>query len=225
MKNNRYPVNDIYYTIQGEGVYTGQPAVFLRLHGCAVGCPFCDTKETWDFETSLEQERISDILGANGKHAYLSGSEINAYICREFPKAIWVVVTGGEPAQYPLKALVTALHDGGLKVAIETSGTELGFVDAGFDWITVSPKIGMPGGKTIKPTAIAAADEIKHVVGKQAHIDQLDQLLAEMPPKKGATICLQPMSLSPKATELAIQTVKQRGWRLSIQTHKYIQVP
>lgn len=225
MKNNRYPVNDIYYTIQGEGCLTGVPAVFLRLHGCAVACPFCDTKETWDFVEGTEQESIDSVLGANGNHVYVSGSEINAYICAHYPQASWVVITGGEPAQYPLKALVTALHDGGFKVAIETSGTETGHIGAELDWITVSPKIDMPGGKLIQAPAILSADEIKHVIGKQSHIDQLDQLLIDMPQKESVTICLQPMSLSEKATALAIQTAKSRNWRLSLQTHKFVHIP
>lgn len=225
MKNNRFPVNDIYYTIQGEGCLTGVPAVFLRLHGCPVACPFCDTKETWVLDPENEKNTLTDGLGINNLYSYQSGSEINAYITEHFRFAQWVVITGGEPAQYPLKSLVTALHDGGYKVAIETSGTECGHLDAGFDWITVSPKMNMPGGKRIQIQTLETANEIKQVVGKQADLDKLDGLLSTCTLPESVTICLQPMSQSIKATELCIETAKKKAWRLSIQVHKYLNLP
>lgn len=220
-----YKVNDIYGCIQGEGVQTGVPMVLLRLHGCPVGCSFCDTKETWTVESSREQVNIADALGVNTKWANLSASEIAAYIAQTFSAFRWVLVTGGEPAVQDLEALVNALHDAGYKVALETSGTAIGHLPAPFDWVCVSPKIDMPGGLPILADAIATADEIKMVIGRQADLDKLDNLLTDFPTKDNVTVCLQPISQSERATQLCIETVQSRNWRLSIQTHKYIGLP
>lgn len=223
MNNNRYPINDVYPCIQGEGVQTGVPMVLLRFQGCAVGCPFCDTKETWDVKPDLEQQTIEAALGTNERYATQSPSELNKYFTDCYPSFKWVLVTGGEPAQYRLIPLVSALHDGGRQVAIETSGTEAGHLDAGFDWVCVSPKLYMPGKKRVLPEVIATADEIKFVVGRERDLDYLEQLLTLAKPKASAQICLQPMSTDPKATALCIETVQARGWRLSLQTHKFTQ--
>jgi 7-carboxy-7-deazaguanine synthase len=220
-----YPVNDCYTCIQGEGVQTGVAMVLLRLHGCAVGCPWCDTKETWDFDDSQHVEILAQALGPNSKYASVTPAAITDYIREHHLGPGWVMLTGGEPAQYDLKPLVAALHQAGYKVALETSGTETGHLGAGLDWVCVSPKINMPGGKTVQPETLSTADEIKHVVGKQSDIDRLDSLLADVELKPGVQICLQPVSLSPKATQLCIDTVQARGWRLSIQTHKLLHLP
>jgi 7-carboxy-7-deazaguanine synthase len=82
-------------------------------------------------------------------------------------------VTGGEPAQYGLRPLVGALKAKGCRAVLETSGTDAGHFDAGSDWVCVSPKSNMPGGKVVRPEALAGADEIKHVVGRQRDIDDL----------------------------------------------------
>jgi 7-carboxy-7-deazaguanine synthase len=88
--------------------------------------------------------------------------------------------------------------------------------------VCVPPKLNMPGGKVVRLEALAGADEIKHVVGRPRDIDELDALLAGRPLKPNVQICLQPVSLSRKATELCIETVPARGWRLSVQIHKYL---
>jgi len=222
---NKYPVNDVYYTIQGEGVLTGTPAIFLRLHGCPVGCPFCDTKETWEMTAQDEVDSIDAAHSAPEAYSWQGTEEIVSYLNQRWLNAGWVVITGGEPALYDLKELVSALQADGKKVAIETSGTANGHVDAGFDWVTVSPKINMPGKLAILPEAMATANEIKHVIGRQRDIDALDNLLENCPPQANTTICLQPISQSEKATALAIDVAKERNWRLSIQVHKYIAIP
>lgn len=219
-----YPVNNIYTCIQGEGVQTGVAMVLVRLHGCAVGCPWCDTKETWAFAPADERPTLPEVMGQNGRFTWADSATIAAYIAQHHPGPRWVLLTGGEPADYRLDTLVKTLHEKGYQVAIETSGTALGHVTAACDWVCVSPKIGMPGGKQVLAEAVASADEIKHVVGKAADIDQLDHLIATMPLKHTAVICLQPISQSRKATDLCIETVQSRGWRLSIQMHKYIGV-
>jgi 7-carboxy-7-deazaguanine synthase len=199
--------------------------VLLRLHGCAVGCPWCDTRNTWTFDKANERATLADALGDTPRYTYMDASAIADYIVNKRPGPKWVLVSGGEPAQYPLKELVEALHVRGYKAALETSGTETGHLDAAFDWVCVSPKIGMPGGKTIQPAAITSADEIKHVVGLPRDIETLDTLLRESTLKPSVQICLQPVSMSPKATQLCIDMVQKRGWRLSVQVHKYLKLP
>lgn len=219
-----YPVNDLYTCVQGEGVQTGVAMVLLRLHGCAVGCPFCDTQETWLVDAANEVKTMAAAAGANARYVYLSAAQIARLIQTNHPGPKWVLVTGGEPAQYDCGPLVAAIHQMGLKVALETSGTETGHVNAGFDWVCVSPKMNMPGGKVIRPEALAVADEVKHVVGRPRDIEALDALLTAVPLKDDVQICLQPMSVSQKATALCLEVVQKRGWRLSVQTHKYIGV-
>lgn len=223
-KISLYPVNDCYTCIQGEGVQTGVAMVLLRLQGCAVGCPWCDTKETWAFDQTQEVTTLDDALGGNTRYMVMGVESIVQHIVENHPGPKWVLVTGGEPAQYNLKPLVVALHQAGYKVALETSGTETGHIGAGFDWVCVSPKLNMPGGKVVKGEALASADEIKHVVGRQQDIDNLDRLLAAHPVSPEVQICLQPVSLSQKATDLCFAVVQARGWRLSLQTHKFIGV-
>lgn len=215
-----YRVNDIYSCIQGEGVQTGVPMALLRLHGCGVGCPWCDTKETWHTDQQNRADTLSDALGATPLWCELSGSEIAAYLRQTYSNLSWVLLTGGEPAEQDLQALCYALHDAGFKVALESSGTALGLFNADIDWVCISPKVNMPGGKQILPAALQRADEVKHVVGKPKDIEVLEGLLQYVRPK--TVICLQPVSQSEKATQLCIRTVMERGWRLSVQMHKYI---
>lgn len=216
-----YLVNNIYPSVQGEGVMSGQPMIILRLHGCAVGCSFCDTQNTWRIDDKHEVETIEECLGDTPYFTRQSASQINYYLRRHYPNIEWIMLTGGEPADQDLVGLVNALHDGGYKILLETSGTAEGHMNADIDWVCVSPKINMPGGKTVLPHVVAAADEIKHVVGIQKHIDQLDDLLSSIGEFEGI-VSLQPMSVSVNATKLCYETVLARGWRLSIQTHKYI---
>ena len=220
--NNRYAVNDIYPAIQGEGVQTGVPMVLLRLHGCGVGCPFCDTRETWHFNPAYEVPTLPAALGTNERYTRIEAEPLADTIKAQYPALKWVLITGGEPADQPLRALVDALHARGYKIAIETSGTAIGHIDAGIDWICVSPKIGMPGGRTLESAAIASADEIKMVIGRDRDIERLEQLISLYPMKESVQICVQPMSTSPRATDLCIEMAQLKGWRLSVQVHKYI---
>lgn len=215
-------VNDVYSSIQGEGCLAGTPMVILRLHGCGVGCPWCDTKETWEIDPDYRKSTIFEASGQNAYYSEQNAVDIALYIFDHFPGIEWVLLTGGEPADRPLTELVSRLHGIGKKVAIETSGTALGHVAAGIDWVCVSPKINQPGGRVIIPAAVMEADEIKMVIGKQSDIEKLDMFLRLNMLKEGCTICLQPVSQSKRATDLCIQTVMERGWRLSLQTHKYI---
>ena len=91
-------------------------------------------------------------------------------------------------------------------------------------WVTVSPKLDMPGGYLVRADAMARANEIKHPIAMQKHIDALDALLAHNPVREDVQICLQPISQRPRATELAMQTCIARNWRLSVQLHKYLNI-
>lgn len=220
-----YPVNDLYATLQGEGCQTGVPMVLLRLHGCPVGCPFCDTKETWTVDPTLRVETFAAAAGANGHYVEATPQQIATEVRKVGGHGIkWVMLTGGEPALHALYPLVAALHEADYKVAIETSGTALGHVTAHCDWVCVSPKMHMPGGRPVLPRALEIADEIKQVVGNEKDIYRLEGLLSTCILKTDVTICLQPMSQSPKATDICMKTCQARGWRLSLQMHKYIDV-
>jgi 7-carboxy-7-deazaguanine synthase len=221
----KYPVNDIYPCIQGEGCQTGLAMIMLRLHGCPVGCPWCDTKETWSIGDRQHCRRtINEVLGANVLWCEVEASDLVHYISSlmNCGGTKWVLVSGGEPALNNLGPLVRELHLHGYKAAIETSGTALGHVAAGFDWITVSPKIDMPGGYGLKARAFEGASEVKFPVGKPDDIENLDRLIQRGIIQAGTTICLQPLSLSPRATRLCEETARHRGWRLSVQVHKLL---
>ena len=219
-----YPVNEVFETIQGEGTFTGVPALFVRLQGCPVGCAWCDTKQTWDV---LEQNKVApeDVIAVDGTIGRWSNhtgqSLLSAFNKRGFT-AKHVVITGGEPCLYDLTQLTSDFINAGYSVQIETSGTfEVNCHDN--SWVTVSPKINMKGGYKVLKSALERANEIKHPVATQNHVDELDALLEGIE-LTGKTICLQPISQKVRATELAMKVCIARNWRLSIQTHKYLNI-
>lgn len=215
-------LNDVYVSVHGEGVMSGTPMVIIRLQGCGVGCPWCDTKETWTVDDANCVGEIEDVVKEKSKWTSAMPLEI-ARKAREIgPNIKWALVTGGEPAEQPLFWLVQELHDVGFKAALETSGSAGGFSDCGFDWICISPKIDMPGGKTFDPYLLRYADEIKKVVASQQDIDNLESMVASAPLKRGCVVSLQPVSKNEKATKLCVAACQDRGWNLSIQIHRYI---
>lgn len=131
-----------------------------------------------------------------------------------------VVITGGEPCMFDLRPLCTLLHDKGYSTQIETSGT-FEILAPKETWVTVSPKINMRGGYKVLSSAMARADEIKHPVAMQKHIEELERLFKDtnIEPK---LVYLQPISQKAKATKLAIDNCKAKNWRLSVQVHKYL---
>ena len=217
-------VNELFYSVQGEGRFTGTPAVFVRLQGCRCQCPWCDTKFTW----KLGRENgvtLSEILEKSDRPGYatVSEEELASHIAATWPQAPMVVVTGGEPCLFDLTAFCRLIEAQGRLVQIETSGTEpVRVTDS--TYVTVSPKHGMPGGREVLPEALGRADEVKMVVGCQEDIETLDALLAHVRP--GARLSLQPLSSEAGATALCFETVLERGSRyhLSLQTHKFINV-
>ena len=216
-----FGVNEVFETIQGEATWTGTPAVFVRLQGCEVGCPWCDTKHTWALNPALETSanRMLAKTGDSPSYARLSSLEITNIVARFDAKH--VVITGGEPCDYDLRDLVEDLRKARRTVQIETSGTSQ--VLAGAAWVTVSPKINMPGGRKVRADAVERANEIKMPVGKESDVEALKAFLA-LHPSVGGVVWLQPLSQSPKATKLCVEAATKNGWRLSLQTHKYLGV-
>jgi len=227
-------VNEIFETIQGEGSFTGTPSIFVRLQGCPVGCPWCDTQHTWDV---LPDKRISAdiiLLKSADSPTYFetSSSGLLALLAEQKYTANHVVITGGEPCMYDLIELTSAAIDKGFSVQIETSGTyEVKCHPE--TWVTVSPKINMKAGMPILTQAMRRANEIKHPIAMQKHVDELDALLKSegMPTRLTNAknsghplVYLQPISQQQRATELAISTCIERNWRLSVQLHKYLGV-
>lgn len=220
----RYPVNEVFATVQGEGAYTGTPSVFIRLQACDVGCPWCDTKHTWELERMDHVERRAVLLKderATRAWAWFHVEHLLEALAA-WPAVRHVVITGGEPCRYDLRPLTSALLATGRTVQIETSGTEPIQVDDGA-WVTVSPKLDMPGGKEVLPDALARANEVKHPVGRPLDVQRLVERVAPHA-ARNAVFWLQPLSQSPSATRLCVTESLARGFRVSIQTHKYLGV-
>ncbi|AXV34776.1 MULTISPECIES: 7-carboxy-7-deazaguanine synthase QueE [Aeromonas] len=220
-----YPINEIFQTIQGEGVFTGLPAIFVRLQGCPVGCPWCDTRHTWVVDPAREVgvQEVLDCSNESDGWSKMSTEQILASFQQLGYQARHVVITGGEPCLYDLQDLSAALIEAGYQVQIETSGTsEIQTHEQ--TWVTVSPKINMKGGLPVLVSALERANEIKHPVATERHVEELDALLATASLRENVVIALQPISQKPRATQLAMATCIARNWRLSIQTHKYLDI-
>ena len=220
-----YPINEIFQTIQGEGVFTGLPAIFVRLQGCPVGCPWCDTRHTWVVDPAREVgiQAVLDCSNESDGWSKMSTEQILASFQQLGYQARHVVITGGEPCLYDLQDLSAALIEAGYQVQIETSGTsEIQTHEQ--TWVTVSPKINMKGGLPVLVSALERANEIKHPVATERHVEELDALLATARLRENVVIALQPISQKPRATQLAMAVCIERNWRLSIQTHKYLEI-
>lgn len=195
------PVMESFYTIQGEGHYAGTPAYFIRLGGCDVGCHWCDVKESWD-ASQFDWIHVNDIIA----EARQSGAQL-------------VVVTGGEPLMYDLSALTQLLKVYGLQSNIETSGAyEL---SGQWGWICFSPK----KFKAPKDVFYTSAHELKVVVYNKSDIKWAEQHGDRM--HSGAQLYLQPeWSKEKEVTPLIVDYVKSNPrWKISLQTHKYMQIP
>jgi 7-carboxy-7-deazaguanine synthase len=195
-----FPVMEYFYSIQGEGVYTGQPAFFVRLGGCDVGCVWCDVKDSWDADKHPKKS-IAFLLDEAKKH----------------PSRI-LILTGGEPAMYDLTQITQAFKKEGFRVHIETSGAYELVGD--FDWVTFSPK------KFKAPIAIAAiqADELKVVVLNKSDIGWAEEHQKMVPDT--CKLYLQPEWDKREVTEKIIfdYVLKNPNWFVSLQTHKYLGV-
>ncbi|USX11503.1 7-carboxy-7-deazaguanine synthase [Oxalobacteraceae bacterium OTU3CAMAD1] len=209
-----YSIKEIFYTLQGEGAHAGRPAVFCRFSGCNLWtgresdragavCQFCDT----------------DFVGTDGEGGgkFKTPEELAAAIDALWPAAYpaskYVVFTGGEPLLQLDAALIAAMHAVGFTIAIETNGTLP--VPDGVDWICVSPKMG-------STLVVTKGSEIKVV------IPQTGQDLAAYEQLDFENFYVQAMDgpLAEFNTKLAIETCKRNPkWKLSLQTHKLLQIP
>ncbi|WP_338884558.1 MULTISPECIES: 7-carboxy-7-deazaguanine synthase QueE [Xenorhabdus] len=220
-----YPINEIFQTLQGEGVFTGVPSVFVRLQGCPVGCSWCDTKHTWEKEADKQQPMENILLKSQESDLWgaASAKQLLSIFTRQGYSAKHIVITGGEPCLYDLRPLTETLESEGYQCQIETSGTHA-IKCSDKTWVTVSPKVKMRGGYRVLPDAIKRADEIKHPVGRQRDIEALDELLTMLDGNPTPLIALQPISQKEDATRLCIETCIARNWRFSMQTHKYLNI-
>lgn len=194
------PLMEDFYTIQGEGAHTGKAAYFIRTAGCDVKCWWCDVKESWD-ESSHPKERVGDIVG----RAVQSGAPI-------------AVITGGEPLLHNLNALTLRLREEGLKVHIETSGSSP--LSGWLDWVTLSPKRFKKPLEEIFPYV----DELKVVVLTRKDLAWAEEMASKCP--KSTRLLLQPEWDTPSSVPLIVEYVKKNpGWGISLQSHKFLNVP
>ena len=225
--NGTLPVVESFHSLQGEGAHAGRSAFFIRLAGCSVGCPWCDTKHSWTSqghqEIPLQQlARETATAASNG--------------------AAFVVLTGGEPLHHNIDLLCADLRratanlpEGPLPIHLETSGVNP--LSGAPDWITLSPKRHAPP----HPQLLAACQELKVVVHSEADLQFAESMAAEAltartkaqtcsnpttdQPARELLLMLQPGWDNREAQRLAINYVQAHpNWRLSVQTHKWLMV-
>lgn len=202
------PVMEHFYTLQGEGYHQGRAAYFVRLAGCDVGCVWCDVKESWDKNKypSLSVQQIIDTIQSNTP-------------LHQSPKKNLVVITGGEPLMHNLIDLTTALQSAGYETNIETSGSHP--MSGQWDWICLSPK----KFKAPLPEIIPLANELKIIIFNSSDFDWAEKYAALVNPS--CKLYLQPeWEKASIITPSIVEYVKQNPqWELSLQIHKYINVP
>lgn len=197
----RLPVMEHFYTLQGEGFHQGKAAYFIRLAGCDVGCVWCDVKESWDADKHPIYE-VSSLINEVKKTA-----------------AQIVVITGGEPLLQNLDELTKELQFAGLKTHIETSGSSP--LSGNWDWICLSPK----KFKAPLPAILPLVNELKIVVFNKADFEWADEYAAKV--SESCKLYLQPeWGKAQHITPLIVDYIKEHPqWQLSLQIHKYINVP
>ncbi len=189
-----WKVSEIFYSIQGEGRHAGMPAVFLRLAGCSMGCSWCDTK--YAFSGGKEMNNLDVLVG------------LSHYPCKT------VVITGGEPTEQDLPALIALLKSAGHTVHIETNGAHDADVSRA-DFVCVSPK------KYVSEQMLKKADVIKLVVNTETDLEDLKKYYNYENEK--TTVYLQPESNKEENITLCVKLVKEHpSARLSVQLHKLI---
>ena len=194
------PVVEEFYSLQGEGRHTGKAAYFVRVGGCEVGCSFCDEMRTWNAK----------------KFPMVDVDEIVARAAEKPAQA--VVVTGGEPLLYNMGPLCAKMHEHGIQCFLETSGSQP--LSGDWDWICLSPKYGAAP----KPEILAKANELIVIIGSEE-----DFIWAEENARKVSKNCL--LLLQPDWNRcnaiigrLVNYILEHPQWRVSLQTHKYMQI-
>jgi 7-carboxy-7-deazaguanine synthase len=199
--NLELPLMEDFYTIQGEGSHQGRAAYFIRLGGCEVRCVWCDVKDSWNVN---DHPKVSvDTIAAKAK---ASGTEI-------------CVVTGGEPTMHNLEALTNALKVSGLKTHLETSGAYP--LTGTWDWICFSPKKFKPP----HPSVAQQANELKVVVFHKSDFVWAEEFAQQVQPE--CKLYLQPeWSKEDEILPQLIDYVKKNPrWQISLQVHKYMNIP
>ena len=194
------PLMEEFYTIQGEGYHTGKAAYFIRVGGCDVGCHWCDVKESWNAD--LHPPTLANTIVEHAKKY-----------------SDTVVITGGETLMWSMDYLTKMLRKNGLKTHIETSGA---YSFSGiWDWFCLSPK------KTKLPLeeVYKEADELKMIIFNKSDFEFAEDHAAKV--GKNCELFLQPeWSRKEKMTELIVEYVmKNPKWKISLQTHKYLNIP
>lgn len=199
-KSEVLPLMEEFYTIQGEGFHTGTAAYFIRVGGCDVGCHWCDVKESWNAQSHPPTE-VSKIVENASKYSDT------------------IVVTGGEPLMWNMDFLTNELKKQHLKTHIETSGAY--DLTGNWDWICLSPK------KNMLPTTTVyeKANELKVIIYNKHDFIFAEEQAAKTNPN--AILFLQPeWSKREVITPLIVDYVMENPkWRVSLQTHKYLNIP
>ncbi len=195
------PVMEHFYTIQGEGFHQGRAAYFIRLGGCDVGCVWCDVKDSWDADRHPQQS-----IEALKQEVLKTPAEM-------------VVITGGEPLLHNLDELTAELQKAGLETNIETSGSSP--LSGSWDWVCLSPK----KFKAPLPEVLPKADELKVIIYNKSDFAWGEQYAAQV--STNCKLYLQPeWSKAAQMTPLIVDYIKANPqWELSLQLHKYINVP
>lgn len=199
-KGEMLPLMEEFYTIQGEGYHTGKAAYFIRIGGCDVGCHWCDVKESWNAE--LHPPTLTDKIVEQAQKF-----------------ANTVVITGGEPLMWNMDYITKKLVQAGLKVHIETSGAYK--LSGQYDWICLSPK----KNKLPLQEVQSVANELKVIVYNKHDFKFAEEQAAKV--GKDCELFLQPeWSNREKMTPMIVDYVMQHPkWKISLQTHKYLNIP
>ncbi|MDP4601064.1 MAG: 7-carboxy-7-deazaguanine synthase QueE [Polaribacter sp.] len=194
------PLMEAFYTIQGEGYHTGKAAYFIRVGGCDVGCHWCDVKESWNAD--LHPPTLVETIVENAKK-----------------HSDTIVITGGEPLMWSMDYLTNLLQKNNMKTHIETSGAYS--FSGKWDWFCLSPK------KTKLPLdeVYKEANELKMIIHNKSDFDFAEQQAAKVSQK--CELFLQPewSKKEKMTTEIVDYVMKNPKWKISLQTHKYLNIP
>ncbi|WP_345026909.1 7-carboxy-7-deazaguanine synthase QueE [Ravibacter arvi] len=196
-----FPVMEAFYTLQGEGMHSGKAAYFIRLGGCDVGCHWCDVKASWDAD----------------KHPRVTVDQIVSGAL-QYPGRL-AVITGGEPLMYDLEPLTASLKAAGFQTNIETSGAHP--LSGDWDWVCFSPK----KFKDPHPGIYRHADELKVIVYNKSDFEFAAYHAERVP--AGCHLILQvEWGRKDQMTDQIVDFIKDNPrWRMSLQTHKYMNIP
>lgn len=194
------PLMEAFYTIQGEGFHKGTAAYFVRIGGCDVGCHWCDVKESWN-------------------PALHPLTAVETMVNKALIYSKTVVVTGGEPLMWSMKPLTEQFHSKGVKVHLETSGAYR--LTGEWDWICLSPKKNKPP----LPEVYLKANELKVIIYNKSDFEFAEQHAGLV--SEGCKLYLQPeWSRRDKVIPLIVEYVMNNPkWAVSLQTHKYLNIP